>query len=352
MTSPAFGITWVVDSMHGLGPLMAACEEAGFSFIGVPDSHASTYRDLYVAMTVALSHTRDALVISLVTNPVTRHPAVTANATATLGELSGNRAAIGIGSGDSALMTLGYRPARMRDTEEYVAALRGLLAGEEVTYQGRPCQPAWFAGGAPIYIGAVGPKMLELGGRIGDGVVTNTGVSPEIVHSVSGHVADGARAAGKDPADVPVWWVVRTGIEDTHEEALRMVAPSVAAGANSSFKLGYEGKHMPEELQGAMTTLMERYAYRDHSRRADNNQNAALMEELGLLDYLSGRFAVAGTPDECAEQIEHFVGLGAHNLLLRPQTRDRLAFVRRWRDEVVPALARRGLVPAPASRQG
>lgn len=351
MTGPVeFGITWVVDDVLAYGDLAAACEAAGFSLLGVPDSHASTYRDLYVAMTVALSHTRKVTVASMVTNPVTRHPAVTANATATLVELSGGRAAVGLGTGDSAVMTLGHRPARVREVEEYVVAMRDLLGGKRTLYEGREVQPAWFDVDARVLMGAVGPRMLRLGGRIGDGVVTNTGVSPEIVASVSQHVARGADEAGKDAAALPIWWVVRASIESDRDTAVRMVAPSLAAAANSTFKLGLQGKQLPTEFEPAITELLRRYEYRDHSRRADDNLNANLLEELGLLEYLADRYAVAGTPSQCAEQIGSMIAAGATKILLRPQSRDRPGFVRRWREEVLPILVDRGIFSGVSSR--
>ena len=99
------------------------CEEAGFDFIGVPDTQASIYRDLSVAMTAAVLNTRRAQIASMVTNPVTRHPAVTANAFARLAVDENLRASFGERSRELA-QDWGYGPS----VEGFHAAVREAVA--------------------------------------------------------------------------------------------------------------------------------------------------------------------------------------------------------------------------------
>ena len=78
-----------------------------------------------------------------VTNAFTRHPAVAASAIAAIDELSGGRAFLGIGSGDSAILNLGLRPARLASLHEYVQALRTILSGQTFEYKGKSIQVQW-----------------------------------------------------------------------------------------------------------------------------------------------------------------------------------------------------------------
>src|SRR5438309_11735540 len=68
-----------------------------------------------------------------VTNPVTRHPAVTASAIGTIQMQSGGRAVLGIGRGDSSLGAIGLAPAPVPAFADYLEKLQSYLRGEEVS---------------------------------------------------------------------------------------------------------------------------------------------------------------------------------------------------------------------------
>src|SRR5207248_7858678 len=106
-------------------------------------------------------------------NPVTRHPAVTAGAIATLQELSRGRAMLGIGLGNTSLATLGRRPATRAELSRCVATVRALCAGQTAAGVGGDVRLAFGAPGRcpPVAIAGSGPKVLTLAGQIGDGVI-------------------------------------------------------------------------------------------------------------------------------------------------------------------------------------
>ena len=112
-------------------------EEVGLDVIGLGDSQ-NLWGDLYVSLTVAAMHTTTARLGPMVTNPLTRHPAVAAGAMASLQQVSDGRMFFGIGTGDSATTNLGRRPATVAHFEAYCRAVQGLGAGEEVEWDGRP----------------------------------------------------------------------------------------------------------------------------------------------------------------------------------------------------------------------
>ena len=70
------------------------------------------------------------------TNPLTRHPAITASAIATVDEISGGRAILGIGAGDRPLIALGLKPSTLANLEASISAVRELWSGAGVNVAG------------------------------------------------------------------------------------------------------------------------------------------------------------------------------------------------------------------------
>lgn len=331
-----FGVTWVVDNLTTYADLARTSEESGFELIGVPDTQAANYREVYVAITVAALSTRTARLMPAVTNPLTRHPGVTAAALASLHEVSGGRAIFGVGTGDTGAASLGLNYGRLKDLREYVAAVQTLLTGQPAEYRGGTAQVRWASGGIPAFIAADGPKTLEYAGQVADGIIVGTGVSPEAVQVVRDRVAAGAAASGRSIDDLELWWVVRAGIGDTREAGIAATLPSLAGAANHVFRGSTAGKALPPEYDEAIRAIESGYQVGEHSRFGAANPNAQLVRDLGLTDFLAERFALAGTPEDCVRRIETLRERGVTNILIRPQAADRAEFLRRWREEILP----------------
>ena len=120
--------------------IAAAAEHAGVSDIGVVDSPLVS-RDLYVSCVACLLETTELRVQTAVTNPVTRHPSVSAASALSLCELAPGRVTIGIATGDSALWGVGLKPAKIAELCEYIVALKTLLGGKEAVFRG--CNFSW-----------------------------------------------------------------------------------------------------------------------------------------------------------------------------------------------------------------
>ena len=108
-------------------------EEAGWHGIGILDNQ-NLCGDIYVSMALAARATERIQLSTDVTNPVTRHPAVTAGAIASIQEASEGRAVLGIGRGDSALAFVGHAPAYVRVLDSYLKALQAYLQGSSVAF--------------------------------------------------------------------------------------------------------------------------------------------------------------------------------------------------------------------------
>src|SRR5262245_1378252 len=130
-----FGIVFLPESLAEFGALCRGAEDSGFDLLGVADSQ-SVFRELYVALTLAARETSRIRLGPLVTNPLTRHLAVTASAISSVDELAGGRAILGLGSGDSAIYTIGAPPATLAGLEDAVVTLGRLPGGEAVERQG------------------------------------------------------------------------------------------------------------------------------------------------------------------------------------------------------------------------
>ena len=136
MTTPAGRLqlwTLTTSSPRGIRHTAAAAEEAGFDGLYVVDSQ-NLSGDSYVALAMAATVTEKLGLGTGVTNSVTRAAAVTASAIESVQRISGGRAVLGIGRGDSALAHLGRAPARVGQFERYVRVLMQYLAGQSVPF--------------------------------------------------------------------------------------------------------------------------------------------------------------------------------------------------------------------------
>lgn len=316
---------------------LRVADGVGFDLIGYGDSQC-LWPELYSSLTLAALHTTTAKIGPAVSNPITRHPAVAASGIATVQALSEGRAFYGLSSGDSAVFSVGLRPARMAQLAEHARVVRALCAGEEVTWEGQPLQLHWPTQPVPIYLAAEGPKMLHLAGQIADGVFVSNGLSREVVVDTAERVAAGARSVGRDPADIEIWYLVKFLVAPTEAEGLEAMRFTLAGSANHNFRFTLEGKHVPEHLHQAVRTLQERYAFDEHAQHGGEGRNAALVEELGLTDWLAERFLVTGPAGRCVERLQEIASFGATNLLLTQLVPDPLAAMRQWDEEIFPAL--------------
>jgi 5,10-methylenetetrahydromethanopterin reductase len=160
---------------------IALAEELGFRRAWVYDSPA-LYSDVWVTLGRAADRTGRIGLGPGVLVPSLRHVMTTAAAIAGLEAVAPGRTVVGIGSGFTGRMTLGKRPNRWSDVAAYVRALRGLLRGEEVEWDGaviKMIHPQGFAADrpleVPILVGAEGPKGMEVARELGDGLFSVTG---------------------------------------------------------------------------------------------------------------------------------------------------------------------------------
>jgi alkanesulfonate monooxygenase SsuD/methylene tetrahydromethanopterin reductase-like flavin-dependent oxidoreductase (luciferase family) len=201
-----------------------ASEEAGCSAFLVSERVA----DALALCQVALAATTRIRVGTAVANVGVRHPAVTAMTALTMAQAYDGRFTLGLGVANRMLneTLLGTPPAPpLRYMREWVAVLRAVLAGDPARVEGSvfrvgPLSTDRPPGDAtvPVLLAGLLPRMLELAGEIGDGVVLNLATVARMP-AVLASVATGARRAGRDPADVPVACLIPCCVADDAEAA-------------------------------------------------------------------------------------------------------------------------------------
>jgi len=295
--------------------LAKMADDYGAEAVGTHDT-AFIGGDAYVRATLIALGSSRARVGLRPTNPLTREPQVMASFLASIDSLTGGRAFMDMASGDSAVLNIGYEVATRARIEDYVTCVRDLLAKGEATYQDRPQRVRWASTVTrqriPISICAEGPKMLHLGGRIGDGVTAGTGLLPEVIKDTIARVHTGARAAGRDPSDVDIWFTTRNSLDEDRDKAIQGVKASVSSILNHSMRFGLDGKHVPDELRAKIQEYVDGYELYDHVLH--EGRNPKRMEALGLTNYALDRFALAGDASDWIKRIEQIAEAGARKI--------------------------------------
>lgn len=336
IATSARGVT--PNAIEAMAEVASMAETLGVKRIGVADSQWAHF-DSHVSVTLLGQMTKRAQVGLAYANPVTREPSIMASFAAGVDALTGGRSFLAIGSGDSAVYNAGLKPGSRETIEAYVECIRGLLAAGEATYRGRTQVVSWsdlvLRHNIPIYILAEGPRMLQLGGRIGDGVIIGNGLLPEIIDGSLGHIEEGAQQSGRTLKDLDLWWSVRPAISDSHVQAMDAVKATVSSAGNHSMRFSLEGKHVPLELMDSIRGYTKRYQTKKHLFEGGPNIHA--MEEAGLTDYFIERFAVAGDPVAWVERLKQLEERGVSKIWFAGMGSARE--LRLFGEKVLPALS-------------
>jgi 5,10-methylenetetrahydromethanopterin reductase len=304
-------------------------DELGFSHLWLTDSSLHA-RNSYAYLTLAATRSQRLLLGTAVTNPVTRHPAVTGVAAATVDEISEGRMILGIGAGDRPLLALGMRPAKLATLRASIEAIRALWAGTDVSVEdpGFVLDHAHMRFGArpdiPIYISASGPKTLELAGEVADGVILLVGLFPEALAWALDHVDRGAARAGRPRPHIAVF--AYGAIDDDREAAIGS-ARSIAAWFPQTAPAICELWGLPADL---VDSVRARYA-------GGEFQEADQAADL-LPDAFIRSVALAGDAADARARIEAVVQAGADSIHVFPLGANRMRTVEAFADCVAEVL--------------
>ncbi|TYK49497.1 LLM class flavin-dependent oxidoreductase [Actinomadura decatromicini] len=263
--------------------LARIADATGIARFGVADS-SHLFGAMYPTVQLILSRTSRIKVGPFVTNPVTRHPSVHAADVAALAELySPDRIAVAMGTGDSAVHSVGLRPAKAEDVGRALGTIRAVA-------------PA----GVTLELAASGPKAASAASAEGvDGLVLGGGMSVPWTRRL-------IEAAGPRPLSAHVFLIGHlVEREDEVKRARAAVRASVLAVARHAIGVDMAGRDVPPRLRPGLEQAFARYDFAAHAK-ADGANERLLDDHPEEEAYLFERFAAVGTPGAVAERLREF----------------------------------------------
>jgi probable F420-dependent oxidoreductase len=334
-----FGITIKPDlSVERIVALTRQAEESGFEYGWIFDSHV-LWKEPYPLLTLMAGVTRKMRLGPCVTNPAVRDLTVTASLFATLDLISGGRMDLGIGRGDSSRRVLGKKPVTPAELERAVATFRELTAGHEVQYEGQPTRIPWATGSPPVWIAGYGPKVLNLAGRIADGVILQF-ADPDLIAWCLGFVWQGAKEAGRDPKSVEIMAAAPVWVSDDLAVARQRVRWFPALVSNHVVDL--ISRYKPEELPASLTSYVqtrEGYDYKHHAEVGSDNASF-------VSDEVVDRFCLVGPVEAHRAKLRHLAEVGVTQFNIYLMCGDEEQTLEVYKREVLPgfgATVSRGL---------
>lgn len=316
------------------------CEDAGFAGVGILDSPL-LLRELFVTMTAAALATSRIRLATAVTNPATRHASVLASAAKAVEELAPDRVEIWIGRRMTATGTIGQPPAPLRDVRESIVALRKLLAGKPVDFNGVTSRLRHGGGERiPVYMAATGPKALTLAGAVADGVLVEVGIHPRVIAEVRRYIA-GARQTGRDPGEVKLIASAATIIEEDLQaarERARLLA--VHWLVERQFVPWLRTAGVETDSVELPRELWELYPDVGHAVDQERARQLCSFLPQEMLAHICDTLGFIGTAEHCAERVREAAANGLDGLFLKGEATYELPHqeMTAFRDIVFPTL--------------
>jgi 5,10-methylenetetrahydromethanopterin reductase len=295
------------------------CYAEGRGFDAVWQAESRLVRDAIVPMAAYAAVTERIKVGSGVINNWTRNIGLLAATFLTLDDLAPNRILCGIGAWwDPLAKNVGIeRRKPLLAMRETVEVFRRLMAMERVTFHGEfhhvdeieldvvhgRREPRHV----PIYIGATGPKMMELTGEIADGVVLNYCVPPEYNDQAMERLEAGAKKAGKKLEDIDRPQLVVCSVDHDREVALdtsrELLTQYLAQQPHIAKASG-----VSQDVVGEIQSILGWPATHEQIQRAKHF----------VPDELITRITASGTPEEAREKVSEYLDHGATCPILYP----------------------------------
>ncbi len=291
---PATGLDKIVDYSRKF-------EMGGMDTVWITDHYNNM--DPYVTLTLIARATNTAHLGVGVTNPYIRHLSATAQSIASLDMISNGRMMLGMGAGDKstlASLNIGMKKA-LTTVRETVSAIRSLWTKDTVNFDGeiikldnarfnfRPKREI------PIYVGAQGPKMLQLAGEIGNGVLINAS-HPLDFKIANKMIQKGVNKANRKMEEVDVTAYTSFSVADNKKDAFKAAVPVVAFIAAAT---------PPQVLERHDLNIEIAQQVRNQLSKGNMAGGFSLIDD----KYVEA-FAIGGTPKDCISKIEELHNAG------------------------------------------
>ncbi len=247
------------------------------------------------------------------------HPAIVAQAAATLEAMYPGRFWLGLGAGEALNEHIigeywPEAPARLERLMESIEVIRKLWSGKVTKFQGahirlesarlytRPPAPP------PMYVATSGPIMSERTGRLCDGIIM-VGAADEKIRSLLARFEKGAREAGKDPATMPRLIQLHVSWAATQAEAEEQ---AVREWPNGGMAFPKQDIRNPEDFEA--------------------------MAKLVRPEHFRGRVMMSAEMQAHRDHIQHYIDLGFTEIYVHNVGRNQTEFIEAFGREVAPAL--------------
>lgn len=311
-------------------------ENAGFSSLWIPDERF--FRDPWVCLSALATATSKVKIGTGVTDPFVRHPLLTATAIASVNELSGGRAILGYGAGISGFSQLGIeRKAPATALKEALFASRDFWRGKSLSgklgaYRMHNATMNFDASQVPIYFAGRGPKILEYGGELADGLLIGHFTSPEGIDWCRMHINRGK--AKRDPVlgePVQALWAYTSLHPTDRRKAIDAVKPAIGRTLKSTIEiLSIFGMDTPD-IRAALDGV-------EYGRGAEFDRKMCA----AVPDELTKHLSISGDPNDCLETLRKIQDRGGidHIVILPypPADSGISQMVRHFAEYVLPKL--------------
>ena len=317
--------------------LAKKAEAYGFTYVWAFDSHI-LWQEPFPIFAQILAETRNVIVGPMVTNPATRDWTVTASLFATLNEMYGNRTAIGIGRGDSAVRVTNGKPTTLATLRESIHVIRELANGRSVNYKDSELRLPWAGKSrAEVWVAAYGPKALALTGEVGDGFILQL-ADPSITEWTIKAVRDAAAAAGRDPKSVKICVAAPAYVTDGTEAGLAhgleqcrwfggMVGNHVADIVERYGDSAPVPKALTDYIKGR-----KGYDYNEHGKAGNSHTNF-------VPDEIINRFCIVGPVEAHIKRLNELRDMGVDQFSVYLQHDSKDETLRAYGEKVIPAIA-------------
>jgi len=303
-----FGLgIWLEDEIRETLKLVKAAEDYGFDYVWFPDHYF--LKDSYVVQTLACYVTSRINVGTAIVSPFLRHPLAIASAVASLDEISGGRAVLGLGSGGHEFPSQLLINIKLPRTAcmEAITIIREAWGGKTVNFSGKvfsvknaKLHYKPIREDIPIYLAARGPKMMALASQMCDGVITH-GTTERFVSYVAGLI----RKESQRSVDLTIY--APAMLSGKREEVFRALAPHCLLMAGGE----YSEEFIELYELGREEVLRLKEAVRIGSPEAVKLVTPDMVES----------FSIIGKADEVIEKIDRLGKAGMTQLTITiPQT--------------------------------
>ena len=310
-------------------------EQMGFHNAWMVDSQLIA-SDVYACLALAAQNTSTITLGTGVTISDTRIPPVIAHSIATINQLAPGRVILGVGSGHTAWRAMGMPPMPMKAFRHTIEVCRGLLRGERVAYsaRGRTSEIRFLdtengyiniEDPIPIFVAASHPKAQAIAGELGDGLLTLSLLTPEVVSSNLARVEQGRAVRKPYTADdftavtLGISCVQRPGEAINSPRILSRVGPRIAVALHYGYEQVKQGQEVPPFLAPYLTDEYQAYLEeRWEVMHATHSRYLHQGEDKFITPDAIRAMSLTGTRDEILERVHSLEDAGLNQFVISP----------------------------------